>query len=354
MAGSGASVLDYDGSGVNIDAGNEAVRRIRALVATTRRPEQLDELGGFAGMIELPAGMRQPVLVACTDGVGTKILVAIAMGRHDTVGIDLVAMSVNDLLCTGAQTLYLLDYIATGKLEPDHIEQIVSGVAAGCRAAGCALLGGETAELPGMYAPGHYDLAAAATGVVERDSILGPARVGLGDSILALPSSGIHSNGYSLARRALLDPEFGGFALDDPLPGTEGSVGDALLEPTRIYENAFAAMRDLDGAPLHAAANITGGGLIENPPRALTPEMAARLDLTDVPSPAVMNAIADQGVATPEMLRTFNCGVGMLLFVDRERVDDLRAALEVRGEPCIEVGTVVERGAGTGVEISGR
>ena len=258
------SQLTYAGAGVDIEAGNEAVRRIKALVETTRRPEQLDALGGFAGLMALPSGLREPVLVACTDGVGTKLLVAIALERHDTVGIDLVAMNVNDLLCTGGAPLFLLDYVATGKLEPGQIEQIVAGVAAGCRLSGCTLLGGETAELPGMYAPGHYDLAATAVGVVERAHIWGRERTREGDVAIALPSSGLHSNGYSLARKALLAPEHGNLDLADLLPGSRGgsiSVGDALLEPTRIYAPAFTALRKLADAPVHAAAIGTEGQL---------------------------------------------------------------------------------------------
>ncbi|PRP91971.1 Phosphoribosylformylglycinamidine cyclo-ligase [Enhygromyxa salina] len=355
---SGGKPLTYAGAGVDIEAGNEAVRRIKALVETTRRPEQLDGLGGFAGLMGLPAGLREPVLVSCTDGVGTKLLVAIALDRHDSVGIDLVAMNVNDLLCTGAQPLFLLDYIATGRLEPGKIEQLVAGVVAGCRQAGCALLGGETAELPGMYADGHYDLAATAVGVVERDEIWGPHRAEAGDAVLALPSSGLHSNGYSLARKALLSPEHGGLDLGDPLPGAgpddPRSVGDALLEPTRIYEPAFAALRALDGAPVHAAAHITGGGLIENPPRALRDELAMEIDLSAVAQPAVLRAVAACGVARDELLRTFNCGIGMLLLVDPARADDALAACDAAGQPATPVGRVVPRSPGAaGVHING-
>jgi phosphoribosylformylglycinamidine cyclo-ligase len=347
MTGKTGKSLTYASAGVDIEAGNEAVRRIRALVETTRRPEQLDGLGGFAGLMGLPPGLREPVLVSCTDGVGTKILVAIALDRHDSVGIDLVAMNVNDLLCTGAQPLFVLDYIATGRLEPGKIEQLVAGVVAGCRQSGCALLGGETAELPGMYADGHYDLAATAVGVVEREAIWGPQRSAEGDLILALPSSGLHSNGYSLARKALLSPDHGGLDLGDPLPlaGPEdpATVGDALLEPTRIYEPAIAALRALDGGPIHAAAHITGGGLIENPPRAITDELAIDLDLGGVEQPAVVRAVHACGVARDEMLRTFNCGVGMLLFVEPTRGDEVQAACDAAGQPSVVVGRVVRR-----------
>jgi phosphoribosylformylglycinamidine cyclo-ligase len=339
--------LTYASAGVDIEAGNEAVRRIKALVETTRRPEQIDGLGGFAGLMGLPSGLREPILVSCTDGVGTKILVAIALDRHATVGIDLVAMNVNDLLCTGGEPLFVLDYIATGRLEPGKIEQLVAGVVAGCRQAGCALLGGETAELPGMYADGHYDLAATAVGVVERDRIWGPQRSRAGDVVLALPSSGLHSNGYSLARKALLDPEHGGLDLGDPLPGAgpedPPTVGDALLEPTRIYEPAFAALRGLAGDPVHAAAHITGGGLLENPPRALSDDLAMDIDLDAIEPPTIFRVIQAQGIAREELLRTFNCGIGMLLLVDPERVDEVLEACAAAGQPGVRVGHVFPR-----------
>jgi phosphoribosylformylglycinamidine cyclo-ligase len=345
VAGGG---LTYRDAGVDIDAGNEAVRRIRALVGTTHRPEQVGDIGGFAGMMRLPAGVRDPVLVSCADGVGTKILVAIAMGRHDTIGIDLVAMNVNDLLVTGARPLFVLDYIACARVEPAVIEAIVAGVAEGCRQSGAALLGGETAEMPDLYAPGHYDLAAFAVGVAEGDALLGPHRVTEGDVVLGLPASGLHSNGYSLARKALLDPSHAGLALSDPLPGGTGeSVGDALLVPTRIYASAFAALQRSEGTALHAAAHITGGGLLENPPRALPEGLAAELDLRDVPRPPVLRAIADQGVEAQELHRTFNCGIGMLLFVDAARADAVVDTLGRADEPCLRVGTVVRRAPGT-------
>ena len=340
-----AANLTYAASGVDIEAGALAVERIRDLVKSTRRPEQLGDLGGFAGMMGLPAGMKDPVLVSCTDGVGTKVMIAQRMNQHDTVGIDLVAMSVNDLLVTGAQTLFLLDYVSCGRLDPATMEALIAGIADGCRQAGCALLGGEMAEHPGMQNPDEYDLAAFAVGVVERDAVLGPARVVEGDVVLALPSSGLHSNGYSLARRALLDPAHAGLKLEDPLPGGDESVGEAMLRPTVIYEKAFAAIRDLPGAPLHAAAHITGGGLLENPQRALSDALAVELDLSRVPMPRIMQVIADQGVERQEMLRTFNCGIGMLLYVDAARADELGRKLADAGHEPIVVGRVVARGS---------
>ncbi len=339
--------LTYASAGVDIDAGNEAVRRIKALVSSTRRPEQIDDIGGFAGMMGLPTGMVDPVLVSCTDGVGTKLLVAIAMNRHDTVGIDLVAMSVNDLLVTGAQPLFLLDYIACGVLSPDFVEAVIRGVVDGCRQSGCALLGGETAELPGLYADGHYDLAAFAVGVVDRAKLLGPTRVKAGDLALGLRASGLHSNGYSLARKALLDPAHAGLGLHDPLPGCPAgrSVGESLLIPTRIYEYAMGPLRRLVEAPLHGAAHITGGGMLENPQRALAETLALDLDLSQVPCPPVLAAIAAQGVPPRELLRTFNAGIGMILYVDPEQAALVEATLRRSGEEAIPLGRVVARGS---------
>jgi len=341
--------LTYRDAGVDIDAGNEAVRRMKACVASTKRPEQLSDLGGFAGMIGLPKGLVEPVLVGCTDGTGTKVLIAIAMDRHDTIGIDLVAMNVNDLLVTGAEPLFLLDYIACGRLVPERIAIIVSGIAEGCREAGCALLGGETAELPGMYADDHYDLAATAVGVVDRQRIVSPEHVRVGDVALALPSSGLHSNGYSLARKALLDPAHAGLRLEEILPSCGRTVGEALLEPTRIYAKAFALLGGLEGTPLHGAAHITGGGLLENPPRALPEALAVALDLREVPMPPILQTIADQGVPSDELVRTFNCGIGMILYVDHERVEEVERILASHGP--MRVGCVTERGNGPRVRL---
>ncbi len=336
--------LSYAASGVDIDAGNQAVARMRRHVASTRRPEQLDAIGGFAGMFRVPAGFREPVLVSCADGVGSKLLVAIAMDRHSTVGIDLVAMNVNDLLVTGAEPLFLLDYIATHKVVPEQIEAIVEGICEGCRQSGASLLGGETAELPDLYTPGHYDLAATAVGVVEADAVWSPTRSRAGDVVLALPSSGLHSNGYSLARKALLSSEHAGLRLEDPLPGGKGeTVGEALLVPTRIYAAAFSVLRKFGTGAVHGAAHITGGGLIENPPRCITQDLAFELDLRDVPMPAIARAIAAQGVGVHEMRRTFNCGIGMLVLVAQDAVTDVRSALEAAGEATQVVGQLVAR-----------
>ncbi|TPV97171.1 MAG: phosphoribosylformylglycinamidine cyclo-ligase [Myxococcales bacterium FL481] len=344
--------LTYKDAGVDIGAGNEAVRRIQAIVESTHIDGVVGGIGGFAGAFAMPSGLQEPLLVSSTDGVGTKLLVAIAMDRHDTVGVDLVAMVVNDMLVTGAKSLFLLDYIGTGVLAPQKAEALVAGVANGCRQARCALIGGEMAELPGMYASGHYDLAAFGVGVVEKQRAWGPQRVRVGDRVIALHASGLHSNGYSLARRALLEPDFAGLGLDDPLPtAPEVSVGEALLTPTRIYERALAPLRALDPCPVHAAANITGGGLLENPQRGLAENQGVRLDLRAVPIPPVMQAIAAQGVSLEEMRRTFNGGVGMLLYVDREQAEPTLAAVRETGCDASLVGEVVERLGGDPVRF---
>jgi phosphoribosylformylglycinamidine cyclo-ligase len=279
--------------------------------------------------------------------VGTKLLVAIELQRHHTVGIDLVAMNVNDLVVTGARPLFVLDYIASGELRPDAVQSIVAGIVAGCRLSSCALLGGETAEMPGMYADGHYDLAAFAVGVVERDRLLGPRRVREGDAVIGLLSSGLHSNGYSLARRALLDPEHGGLALSDPLPTDPSTtVGDALLVPTTIYVEALTRVQALGPDVLHAAAHITGGGLIDNPPRVLPETLSLLLSLRDVPRPPIMEAIAAQGVDEAEMRRTFNCGVGMMLIVEASRADEVIAAAEAADYRAVDMGQVKRRREG--------
>lgn len=343
--------LSYASSGVDIAAGNEAVRRISQLVAQTRRSEQLDGLGGFAGMMKLPVGYQEPVLVACSDGVGTKLMVAIQAQRLDSIGIDLVAMCVNDLIVTGAEPLFLLDYIATGALEPGAVEGIVSGIVEGCKQSGCSLLGGETAEMPGMYAKGHFDVAATAVGVVEEKQIWSPSLTKAGDVIYALPSAGLHSNGYSLARKALLDPQYAGLALDATFPGTDQSVAQVLLEPTKIYWPAFKALRGLDFGVVHGAAHITGGGLLENPQRAIAPDLRAQVDLSKVPLPPVFAAIKAQGVGAQEMLRTFNCGVGMLIYVDPAQTQAFESAMQDAGQSFIQVGALVERGDGDAVQI---
>jgi phosphoribosylformylglycinamidine cyclo-ligase len=332
--------LTYREAGVDIDAGDALVERIKPLARATTRPEVLGGLGGFGGLFAMPAGLREPVLVSGTDGVGTKLKVAFATGRHDTVGIDLVAMCVNDVAVTGAEPLFFLDYFASGRLDVAVGEQVIAGIAEGCRQAGCALLGGETAELPGMYPDGEYDLAGFAVGVVERARILDGARVRPGDRVVGLASSGLHSNGYSLARKALLE------VMRVPL----AEVADDLLRPTRIYVRALRAA--LAAADVHACAHITGGGLVENPPRVLADGQALRLVLGSWPVPSLFERIRlGAGVPVEEMRRTFNLGLGMLVIVAPGDVDACMRACEDAGERAFLVGEVVAAAGEAHVEF---
>jgi phosphoribosylformylglycinamidine cyclo-ligase len=334
-----ANGLTYRDAGVDIDAGNALVDRIRPLVRATRRPGADADIGGFGGLFDLRAcGYRDPVLVAANDGVGTKLRVAIEAGRHDTVGIDLVAMSVNDLVVQGAEPLFFLDYFATGRLSVETAAAVIAGIAEGCRIAGCALIGGETAEMPGMYAEGDYDLAGFAVGAVEREGVLPRRDVGPGDAILGLASSGVHSNGYSLVRkvveRAALD-----YGAEAPFaPGR--SLGEALLEPTRIYVRPVLAVQRATGA-LKALAHVTGGGFVDNVPRALPPGASARIDLSAVPVPPVFGWLArTAGIGESEMVRTFNCGIGMVAVVAANEADRVAGALSEAGESVVRLGTV--------------
>ena len=333
--------LTYRAAGVDIEAGDEAVRRIAPLARATFRPEVLGGIGAFAGFVKVPAGYTEPVLVSSTDGVGTKLKVAFLADRHDTVGIDLVAMSVNDLLVHGAEPLYFLDYIGTPKLDPGRIEALVRGVAEGCRQAGCALIGGETAELPDLYAPGEYDLAGFAVGIVERAKILDGSAVRPGDVVLGLASSGLHSNGYSLARRIVFDVMK--LDLDGVFPGAGRTVGEVLLEPTRIYVRAVLPVRD----DVHAMAHITGGGITGNLPRVLPEGCRAvvRRRAWDV-LPLFQVLQKHGGVEDPEMFRTFNMGIGYILVVPADRADRVTAALTGAGERVHALGEIVagERG----------
>jgi phosphoribosylformylglycinamidine cyclo-ligase len=331
--------LTYRGAGVDIDAGNEMVRRIGPLARATRRAGVISDIGGFGGLFRMAdAGYKDPVLVSGTDGVGTKLDIAVATGVHDTIGIDLVAMCVNDVLTSGAEPLFFLDYFATGRLDPSVGEAVVRGIAEGCHQAGCALLGGETAELPGMYADGVYDLAGFVVGAVERDAILGPERVVSGDVLLGLPSSGLHSNGYSLARKALL--EVLGLALDarpEPLAGT---LGEALLAPTRIYVRpVLAALKALPGA-IHAMSHITGGGLTENIPRVLPEGLRPHLQFGAWTEPPIYALLRQCDIAEDELRRTFNLGLGLVMVVDASQVDAVSACLREAGEAPLVVGEV--------------
>lgn len=315
------SPISYRDAGVDIDAGNRLVERIKPMVQATFRPGVLTGLGGFGGLFELPVGRyRNPVLVSGTDGVGTKLKLAQRMHRHDSLGIDLVAMCVNDILVTGAEPLFFLDYYATGRLEVEAAEAVIRGIADGCTQAGCALIGGETAEMPGLYEGADYDLAGFAVGVVEKSAILGAERVRPGDALLAIASSGPHSNGYSLIRKLL---EVSSADLSSDLAGRP--LGDCLLEPTRIYVRPLLAL--LEALEVHALAHITGGGLSENLPRVLPQDTLAWVDLDSWDLPPVFRWLQAQGnVARAEMLRTFNCGVGMVLVLP---ADQSQAALEL-------------------------
>jgi len=335
--------VTYRDAGVDIDAGDALVERIKRLAAPTRTPHVLEGVGGFAGLCALPGGLQDPVLVSGTDGVGTKLKVAFATGVHDTIGIDLVAMCVNDVITTGARPLFFLDYFATGKLSVDVGEAVVRGVAEGCRQAGCALIGGETAELPGMYAEGEYDLAGFAVGVVERAKILDGKRARAGDAVIGVASSGLHSNGYSLARR-VLEREMG-LAMSDRVAELGATVGEALLRPTRIYAASVAALLGACGEEVHALSHITGGGLPGNVPRVLPEGLGARLDLASWERPAVFRVIAAGGpVEEAEMRRTFNLGVGLVAVVARDAADRAVAALSAAGERAWVAGEVVEVG----------
>ena len=329
--------LTYRDAGVDIQAGDEAVRRIAPLANATRRPEVMGGIGAFAAFCRIPPGYTEPVLVSSTDGVGTKLKVAFLTGRHDTVGIDLVAMGVNDLLVHGAEPLFFLDYLAVHRVEPATVEAIVKGVAAGCAMAGCALVGGETAELGDLYTAGEYDLAGFAVGVVEARRIVNGATVAPGHRVLGLASSGLHSNGYSLARKALLDRL--GLGPADPIPGVGRTVGDELLEPTRIYARAVAALlREVEVA---AMAHVTGGGIPGNLPRVLPEGCGAALARGSWPVPAVFRAIQEAGgVEEAEMQRAFNMGLGYLVVVPPDQAQRAVAALEAAGERVFEVGEI--------------
>ena len=339
----------YAKAGVSIAAGNALVKAIGPLAKSTARPGADAALGGFGGFFDLKAaGYRDPLLVAANDGVGTKLKLAIDQDRHDGVGVDLVAMCVNDLIVQGAEPLFFLDYFATGALDTGIAERVVAGIAAGCREAGCALIGGETAEMPGMYAPGDYDLAGFCVGAVERGEALTGARVKDGDIILGLASSGVHSNGFSLVRRLAADKAW---RLDRPaLFDQEHILADILLRPTRIYVKSL--LPEIRGGRIAAVAHITGGGLLENIPRVLPDGLHAFIDADAWPQQRLMAFLQAQGNIEPEeMARTFNCGIGMALILSIENVSDVAHTLEVAGENVVEIGRV---GAGDrGCTITG-
>ncbi|MFT4717285.1 MAG: phosphoribosylformylglycinamidine cyclo-ligase [Paracoccaceae bacterium] len=343
---SGKNGLSYADAGVDIDAGNALVERIKPAAASTKRSGVMDGLGGFGALFDLKAaGYSDPILVAATDGVGTKLRIAIDTGVLETVGIDLVAMCVNDLVCQGAEPLFFLDYFATGKLEIDAAAQVIEGIAEGCKKAGAALVGGETAEMPGMYHGGDFDLAGFAVGAMERGVSL-PSGVVEGDILLGLASNGVHSNGYSLVRKIV---EQSGLAWDAPCPFGGNTLGQALLAPTKIYvQSALAGFR---AGGVHALAHITGGGLTENLPRALPDGLAANIDLDSWVLPPVFKWLTEQGgMNQGEMLKTFNAGIGMIAVVSAEQSDAVADVLRAHGETVFEIGMVV---AGDGVTYSG-
>jgi phosphoribosylformylglycinamidine cyclo-ligase len=346
------SPLTYAGAGVNIDAGNALVEAIKPLAKATARLGAGAELGGFGALFDLKAaGFADPVLVATNDGVGTKVKIAIETGRHDTIGIDLVAMCVNDLVVQGAEPLFFLDYFACGSLNPAVAERVIAGIADGCRQAGAALIGGETAEMPGLYAAGDYDLAGFAVGAAERGSLLPRADIMAGDAVIGLASSGVHSNGFSLVRRLVADL---GLSWQKSAPfATETSLGAALLTPTRIYVKPVLAVMRRVGA-IKALAHITGGGLMENLPRVLPGGVGARIDLSALKPPPVFGWIAREGqIAEAEMLRTFNCGVGMAVVCAKEKVDELCRAFAAEGEVANVIGEIGQRAGQQCVTFTG-
>ncbi|MGI9952234.1 phosphoribosylformylglycinamidine cyclo-ligase [Moorellaceae bacterium AZ2] len=329
----------YAAAGVDISAGNRAVELMREHVRSTWRPGVLSDIGGFGGFFALNGRYQEPVLVAGADGVGTKLKIAFLLDRHDTIGQDVVAMCVNDILVHGAEPLFFLDYLAVGKLNPEKVAAIVGGVAAGCRLAGCALLGGETAEMPGFYSPEEYDLAGFAVGVVDKKDLLDGKQIRPGQAVFGLASNGLHSNGFSLARRVLL--EEAGLSLTEELPLLGCTLGEEMLKPTRIYVSALLPL--IREGLIKGLAHITGGGLIENPPRMLPRGTALRLYREKWPVPPIFGLIQEAGsISGPEMYRTFNMGLGMLAVVEKAHASAVLARLQAAGEQAYLVGEVVE------------
>ena len=341
-----AKEITYADAGVDIDAGNAFVDKIKPLAKRTMRPGVMSGLGGFGGLFDLKAaGYEDPILVAATDGVGTKLRIAIETGQLETIGVDLVAMCVNDLVCQGAEPLFFLDYFATGKLDVTDAARVVSGIAEGCAQSGCALIGGETAEMPGMYQKNDFDLAGFSVGALERGCSL-PANVAEGDMLLGLRSSGVHSNGYSLVRKLV---ELSGLAWDAPSPFGSGTLGEALLMPTRLYVKQVLAVLAQGG--LHGLAHITGGGLSENIPRVLNAQQGVSINLECWALPELFQWLAQQGnLSQAEMLKTFNCGIGMVLVVAPAAQAQITALLKEMGEDVIELGRVTDH---PGVQYQG-
>ncbi|RBP84203.1 phosphoribosylformylglycinamidine cyclo-ligase [Marinomonas rhizomae] len=338
--------ISYKDAGVDINAGNQLVERIKGVSKKTRRPEVMGGLGGFGALTRLPTKYKNPILVSGTDGVGTKLRLAMDLNQHDTIGIDLVAMCVNDLVVAGAEPLLFLDYYATGKLDIDVAANVVTGIGEGCLQAGCALVGGETAEMPGMYHDGDYDLAGFCVGVVEEGNIIDGSNVKAGDKLIALGSSGPHSNGYSLIRKIL---EVSKADLNQDIEGV--TLKDALMEPTRIYVKSILKL--MESISVNALAHITGGGLLENIPRVLPEDAAARIDAASWKRPAVFDWLQEQGnVEQEEMYRVLNCGVGMVLSIDAEKADEALSILKAEGENAWIIGDICPRNGGEEVLIS--
>ena len=330
------SSLSYKDAGVDINAGNALVQRIKGAAASTHRPEVLGNLGGFGALCEIPKGYENPILVSGTDGVGTKLRLALDMKKHDTVGIDLVAMCVNDLLAIGAEPLFFLDYYATSKLEVDVAADVIQGIAKGCQLSGCSLVGGETAEMPGMYHEGDYDLAGFCVGIVEKSKIIDANNINPGDAIIGVASSGPHSNGYSLIRKII---EVSGANLDQPFGDGSSTLGEQLLIPTKLYVSSVLSLQK--AVSVNGVANITGGGIIENVPRVLPKNTCAEIDTQSWEKPEIFQWLQAQGnVDDTEMLRTFNCGIGLVLVIPEAEAQKALDHLKAEGETALRIGTV--------------
>ena len=331
--------LTYSGAGVDITKGNQAVELMKPLVKSTFRKEVVTDLGGFGGLFALDnKKYEEPILVSGTDGVGTKLKIAFEMNKHDTIGIDAVAMCVNDVLVNGAEPLFFLDYLAVGKCEPEQVASVVTGVAEGCRQAGCALIGGETAEMPGFYPVGEYDVAGFTVGIVDKKKIIDGSKICDGDVVLGLPSTGVHSNGFSLARKVLL--EHAGLKMDEVVPELGAKLGDVILTPTQIYVKTIKAL--LEKAEIKGMAHITGGGLLENIPRVLPKDTQVQIDSTTWPILPIFKVIQEKGnVEKREMFRTFNMGIGFVMILDKENAEKVKAACKEIDQAVYEIGKVV-------------
>ncbi len=336
----------YKNAGVDVTAGYESVKLMKEHVERTRTKGVLSGLGGFGGMFELPQGYKNPVLVSGTDGVGTKLKLAFLMNKHDTIGIDAVAMCVNDIVCAGAKPLFFLDYIAVGKNYPEQVAQIVKGIADGCQMSGCALIGGETAEMPGFYPVGEYDVAGYATGIVEKSKILDSANVRAGDIVLGLASSGVHSNGFSLVRKVFnLSEDVANRHIDE----LGGTIGQALLEPTKIYVKSVLAL--LEKVEVKSISHITGGGFYENIPRALPDDLTAKIDLSSFEIPEIFKLIASTGrISQRDMFNTFNMGIGMVIVVSKDEADTALSVLNSCGEDARIIGEIISSDEGVIIE----